>query len=346
MQSIISILSLAVASTAVGYLTPSPNGRYNVTVNTGELIDCSRNAPYAAKPTPVALMLSVFQPAKCASPKPVAYMPKKTAKYQGPFLEQTFNISTDLSPLFLGAHLPACSEDGATTQGFPILLFSPGYSIPRLYYSVLASSISSEGFIVITIDHPNDANIIVYPNGKAVYNNDTITDSPTWDEYPNAADVTFIIDQLSNATAMGELLPHRGAHPFPVDRIAMFGHSIGGASSIVAASLDSRIRAAVNWDGTIFGSPDLSNVTQPVMFLSHNPTIPPDWKKALSQMKGSQLVARIANTTHETFSDVPTLIQSSGQSSAPFADILGTIAPDEMVRILTTYTTKWMHGAF
>jgi dienelactone hydrolase len=345
----LSILLLLLANITAGYLAPNPPGTYNVTLTTGTLIDYTRNDPYAATPMPRALMLSVFQPAMCASTMPVPDMDNKTAEYQGPFLEQTFNITANFIPLFLEARLPVCSDHPSSyslLDDKPILLFSPGYSIPRLYYNVLASAIASEGFIVITIDHPEDANIIIYSDGHAVYNNASILSSPTWDEYPRAADASFVIDQLSNATAIAELLPQRGPRPFPTDRIAMLGHSAGGASAIVAASRDSRIRGAVNWDGTIFGSPDLSRLSQPVLFMTHDNTTDPSWLAAWPQLEGAKMVVQVANTTHETFSDVPTLLQAAGQSTASFADLLGTIPPAKMVRILTTYTTTWMNRAF
>jgi dienelactone hydrolase len=349
MRSLLSILLFLLANMTAGYLVPNPPGKYNVTLRTGTLVDYTRNDPYAATPTPRELMLSVFQPSTCESTIPVPNMPNKTAEYQGPFLEKTFNISANLTPLFLEARLPVCSDNPdsySPLDDVPILLFSPGYSIPRLYYNVLASAIASEGFIVITIDHPEDANIIIYSDGHEVYNNESILSSPTWDAYPRAADASFIIDQLSNATAMAELFPLRGRRLFPTDCVAMLGHSMGGAAAIVAASLDSRIRGAVNWDGTIIGSPPLPTLSQPVLFITHDNTTDPTWLAAWPQLKGAKLVVQVANTTHQTFSDVPTLFQAAGQSTAPFADVLGTIAPAEMVRILTAYTTAWMKGAF
>ncbi|KAJ5678056.1 PAF acetylhydrolase [Penicillium maclennaniae] len=348
MQSILSILLLWLAITTTGYLVPEPPGKYNVTLTTGTLVDYTRDDPYAAEPTPRALMLSVFQPATCVSTVPVRDMPTETAEYQGPLLKTTFNISVNLSPLFLEARLPVCSdhpESRSLTHDHPILLFAPGYGIPRVYYNVLASAIASEGFIVITIDHQEDANIIVYPDGHAVYTNASILNSPTWDEYPRAADASSIIDQLSNETAMAKLLPQRGPRPFRTDRVAMLGHSVGGASAIVAASRDHRIRGAINWDGTIFVSPPLS-LFQPVLFMNHQNTIDPTWLAAWPQLKGPKLVVHVANSTHQTFTDVATLFQAAGLSTAPFADLLGTIAPVQMVQILATYTTAWRNGAF
>jgi dienelactone hydrolase len=350
MQSIFTILLLLLANTTAGYLVPNPPGKHNVTLTTGTFIDHTRNDPYAATPTPRVLMLSVFQPATCASTVPVPYMPNKTADYQGPFLQKVFDISANLTPLFLEARLPVCSDNLGSCSPLgddPILLFSPGYSIPRLYYNVLASAIASEGFIVITIDHPEDANIITYPDGHAVYNNDTTQSTiPIKKHLPiRAADASFVIDQLSNATAIAELLPQRGPRPFPTDRVAMLGHSLGGASAVIAAGQDPRIRGAINWDGTFFESLPPSGLSQPVLLMNHGKA-DPSWPAAWPLLKGPKLWVTIANTTHQTFSDVPTLLQAAGQDTAALDGLLGTIPPAEMVRILVAYTTAWMNGAF
>lgn len=39
-------------------------------------------------------------------------------------------------------------------------------------------------------------------------------------------------------------------------------------------------------------------------------------------------------------------MQAAGQKTLALADLLGTIEPTEMVRILAAYTTAWMKGAF
>ncbi|KAF2671637.1 hypothetical protein BT63DRAFT_175996 [Microthyrium microscopicum] len=151
---------------------------------------------------------------------------------------------------------------------------------------------------------------------------------------------------------MDSLLPQRGPRPFPTDRVAMLGHSEGGGSAIVAASRDQRIRGAINWDGTIQGSPDFSGLTksQPVMFFYHdfgNPAAgDPTWLAMWPQILAAKLIVRVGNTTHQTFSDVPTLLEAAGQSTKPLADVLGTIDPAQMVRIVIAYTTEWMNGAF
>ncbi len=275
-------------------------------------------------------------------------MPKKTAEFQGPFIQAIYNTTLNLTPLFLEAQLPVCSgHSGSCSDDHPILLFSPAYSIPRVYYSVLASAIASNGFIVITIDNPGIADIITYPDGHAVYNNDT-EQSLTYikTQIPIVAtDASFVIDQLSNATAMAKLLPHRGPRPFPTDRVAMMGHSLGGVASVIAAGQDSRIRGAINWDATFIQLPPKSGVSQPVLLMSHG-MADYSWPEAWPRLKGPKLWVNIANTTHATFTDVPILLQAAGQDLAATADLLGAIAPTEMLRILVAYTTAWMDGVF
>jgi hypothetical protein len=49
---------------------------------------------------------------------------------------------------------------------------------------------------------------------------------------------------------------------------------------------------------------------------------------------------------HETFSNVPTLLEGAGQNSPAFVGFLGTIVPAELVGILAAYTAAWMNGVF
>ena len=298
-------------------------------------------------------MLSIFQPKICSSTISVPYMPNKTAEYQGKYLQELFDIEEDISPIFLEARLPVCpaESNGCTTlEHSPILLLSPGWAIPRFYYNILASAIASQGFTVITIDHPHDANIIEYPDGTTTYlNTSTWNDgNPIQDVQDRADDASFIIDQLGNATAMGELLPDRGAKPFQSKRIGMLGHSLGGAASIIAASQDSRIRGAINWDGTIFGSLPESGILQPVLLMSNGAINGSEnYESYWPQMNGPKLWVTVANTTHQDFSDIPSLMQAAGLDTSLLPpDTLGSLAADRMVQILVSYTTRWMTAAF
>lgn len=339
MQAVLSTLPLLLANTAAGYVLPNPPGMYNVTLTTGPLVDYSRDS--------WALMVSVFQPAKCASTIEVPNMPEKTAKYQATWIQQAVNITEDFSPLFVGARLPVCARNSSSTsliKDSPVLLLSHGLGGNRLYHNVIASAIASYGFTVITTDHPTDSNIIEYPDGHAIYPKVNTTAGP--DDVAElvevrAADALFIIDQLSNATAMAEL----GVNTCFARRVAMLGHSLGGATAVHAAGKDSRIRAAINWDGAFWNPIPSSGISQPVQLVSSERDVDASWEAAWPQFKGPKLWTKIAGLMHMGFIEVKTMLKAAGQDSNVFPELLGTIGPDELNSILTAYTTEWMKGA-
>jgi dienelactone hydrolase len=339
MQPISSILPLLLASTAAGYVLPSAPGEYNVTLTTGPLVDYSRNS--------WALMVSIFQPAECASTIEVPSMPEKTAKYQASWTQEMLNITTDFLPIFLGARLPVCVRNSSSTtlvEDSPVLLLSHGAGSNRLYHNVIASAIASYGFTVITMDHPTDSNIIEYPDGYAIYptfNASTLDEIAKLGEV-RAADAMFIIDQLSNATAMAKL----GVKKFSTDRVAMLGHSLGGATSVYAASKDSRIQAAINWDGGFYNPLPSSGMSQPVQLVSSDRESEATWETAWLQFKGPKLWTKIAGLKHVGFIELKTMLKATGQDTQMLAEILGTIGPDELNNILAAYTVEWMKGVF
>ncbi|PSN59614.1 hypothetical protein BS50DRAFT_656807, partial [Corynespora cassiicola Philippines] len=349
--NMLSILFIWFAHTTAGYMIPNPPGRYNVTLEIGTLTDYTRNTSFAATTTPRELMVSVFQPVTCETTVAVPYMPNKTAEYQGPFLQKQFDISINFAPFFLEARLPVCQSQPnscSALEDVPILLFDTGYGIPRHYYNVIASAIASEGFVVITMDHPEETNIITYPDGHVIYGPGP--SSPTPEEYIQyttirMADASFIIDQLSNATAIAELLPQRGPRSFPTDRIAMMGHSLGGVTAVVLAGQDPRVRGAINWDGSIFSPLPPSGLSKPVQYMSSAPD-DPTWVEAWPKLTGPKLWLTVANITHMGFSDALMLFQAAGQEDAAVASLLGTIAPSELLHILMVYTNEWMNGVF
>lgn len=274
---------------------------------------------------PWTLMLSVFEPTECKSTVPVQYMPNATASYQGPYLQKQFNITWDFAPLFLDTKLPVCSTTTSRCEikeDVPILLFSPGYAISRLYYSAIASAIASQGFRVISIDHPGDTNAITYPDGKTIYHSGPA--NPTDEEYNAYIDIrlqdtTFLLNQLSNATAMSKLLPHRGHRALSTTHVAMLGHSLGGVTGVVSAAKDSRVRGAIDWDGSIFSPLPKDGLRKPVMYVSEANMTDSSWAAAWPQLKGPKIWIEVANTTHQSFSDAIILLEASGQDLSAVA---------------------------
>jgi hypothetical protein len=240
-------------------------------------------------------------------------------------------------------------EEMAARSTAPVLLLSPGYRSSRLLYNAVASAIDSEGFVVITMDRPEETNIITYLDGHSVYSNAlNPVDLDVVAPYapPRAADASFIIDQLSNTTAMDELCSGEKPSKFSTDRVGIIGHSLGGAVAVLAAGLDPRIGRVINLDGPFFGSLPPTGLSRPVLYVASEIDEFPLWRKIWPELRGPTLWMKVANVSHEGMTDFPTMIQAAGPGTGIPADLFGTTAPIECIRILTAYTTEWMNGAF
>jgi dienelactone hydrolase len=97
------------------------------------------------------------------------------------------------------------------------------------------------------------------------------------------------------------------------NRVGIFGHSFGGATSILAASLDSRISAVIAFDGWMVPVPPeviTAGLNVPMLYMGQ-----PEWKGTpLNYEKLDQLISNntgetrkllIEETKHMDFSDAP-----------------------------------------
>lgn len=124
----------------------------------------------------------------------------------------------------------------------PVLIYYPGGVCHRLSNAALCEQLAAAGYVVLALDAPRDAPVVVFPDGTLVPTEPDSDEDYIW---PRVADVRFLLDHL------GALEPFTG--PLDVSRIGMFGHSRGGYLSNICAVEDSRIKAAVNMDGFLWG---------------------------------------------------------------------------------------------
>jgi predicted dienelactone hydrolase len=100
-------------------------------------------------------------------------MPPATSASYGP-LSQSAGLPAALFETFqLDFCKPSkgCRVMNEKLPRFPLILFSPGLGESRLLYSTTARSIGAQGYIVATIDHPYDADVVEFPDGSLVRSN-------------------------------------------------------------------------------------------------------------------------------------------------------------------------------
>ena len=323
-------------------LLPKPNGTYEVGVSTMELIDPKRLQIFSPTTQQRKLMISLFYPVHaCSAVKPVSYMPPRTVAFE---VKSTLSLDGLKLPtdIFEKLALQVADESSGDQKSLesPIVLFSPAQGTTRLFYNAIAQRIASDGYIVVTIDAPYDVDIVEYPDGSTIMANTTVAADPTIADVnlavaTRAQDASFVLDQLRNASIISNLIPG-ASHGLNVSKVAMFGHSLGGAATAAAMLNDTRIVGGLAMDGALYGPVVQKGLDRPFMLMAHtnhtrsNNSSPDDpantWFDIWPHLRGWKLDIRLANSGHYTFSDYPIVLETLG------------VVPDEieMEKLLVT----------
>lgn len=252
---------------------------------------------------------------------------------------------------------------------FPILLFSPGEGLPRLLYTATAEDIASLGYIVVTIDHPNDTAFIEYPDGRvARYSGLVVTsfDQLIPDINDRVSDLRFVLDSFSNETFIGQIPgvkeswkrdeERRGrASCFNVDKVGALGHSLGGATAAATMLADRRFIAGINLDGAFVGNVTTLGLSEPFLLMSsavHNRTDDSTWVSFWDNLRGYRRDIAVAGTLHLSYSDYAPLMDDAVTlgilTSAERQALVGTINGNRMLQIESAYIgsffDKWFKG--
>ena len=353
--------SISAAPTAGQLLLPKPNGAFQVGLGTMELIDKSKTQPFAPTVQPRKLMVSLFYPVSSRQKtSPVNYMPPETAAFEDGWETITYALASPNGTFEKLALQLACEPP--QTRGipdFPIVLFSPAEGTTRLFYSVIAQTIASSGYIVITIDAPYDVNIVEYPDGSEALINQTVATAATLADInlavtARAQDASFVLDQLRNPSVVSQLIPG-SSKGLNVHKVAMFGHSLGGAATAAAMLNDDRIAGGLAMDGSLYGPVVQKGLDRPFMFMAHtnhtrtddnSPGDPSNsWFDIWPHLRGWKLDIILANSQHYTFSDFPIVLETLGivPNATTAAKLLVTdLDGSRALEIVSTYVTAFM----
>ncbi|KAH0377466.1 hypothetical protein KCU89_g17891, partial [Aureobasidium melanogenum] len=127
-------------------------------------------------------------------------------------------------------------------------------------------------------------------------------------------------------------------------RIAVWGHSFGGAAAAQVSLEDASFKAGINFDGTLYGSVVNSGIKQPFLIFSHTNQSAPgtmsSWQSFLqASPKFDKLELSLNGSTHYTFTDAPLLADLAGLDELPGVDAaLGQLSGTRVLVILAAYT--------
>ena len=344
-------------------LLPPPGGPFEVGLGIMELVDYTRTQPFAPSVQPRKLMVSLFYPVNSTrGTTPTNYMPPETALLEDEELSG-YGLSTPNGTLEkLALQLAGKNSrvyPGHGEPAFPVVLFSPAQGTTRLFYNAIAQTISSSGYVVVTIDAPYDVDIVEYPDSSLALANTTIANTATTPTIDLAVDVraedaSFVLDQLTNKTVIANLIPG-STQGLNVNKVAMFGHSLGGAATATAMLNDTRIAGGLNMDGALWGPVVQKGLDRPFMLMAHaghlrnNNSIAADpdntWFDIWPKLRAFRLDLVLANSLHYTFSDFPVVLQTldivpnnATAQALEVTDLDGRRA----LKIVTTYVTAFL----
>lgn len=152
---------------------------------------------------------------------------------------------------------------------WPVIIFSHGFGSMIEFSTAQLENLASHGYVVIGIDHSYDCMAAFLPNNKIILQNKHFGGSKfsyvnkrvyTWIE-----DVRFVLDiihHLAKADPIG-----RFSEKLDLNKIGMFGHSMGGATTVNICRLDDRVKAGVSLDGPLLGGEEIiTPFKKPFMF--------------------------------------------------------------------------------
>ncbi len=226
---------------------PVPTGPCPVGTASLWLTDTSRPDPWAAVVTARELMVSLWYPANSPDGRRAPYMTRAESE-----LQLTSRGITGVPRDALSTTRTNAVSD-ATPAGrqhsLPLVVLSPGFTNSRSALTALAEDLASHRYVVAGIDHTYESFATAFPDGRVT--TCLAREARRRDEgfkekvvAGRAADVSFVLGQLTGAYPAWP-----GAALIDPSRMAMAGHSMGGAAAIAAMLADSRIRAGIDMGG-------------------------------------------------------------------------------------------------
>ena len=305
---------------------PPPDGRHAIGTEVYRWTDASRDEPHTADANDRrSVIAQVWYPAtRRGGPGGGArlpyidgtdHMPRQVSGLPGFLLHRYGQIDT---------HAEALSPLAHRDRPWPVVIFSPGYGAPRAVYTGLATRLASRGFVVFVLDHPYESGVTELPDGRVVGTQEIFPPGqPDRIQYMadqqlvRTADIRFVIDQIARPEALSPQLRGRS---IDVSRVAVIGHSFGGAASAMVLSEDPRVVAAANIDGTPYGDLPNRRLTRPFLLLQSDLAESPHGDlfhqgngRLLTNMTAPGFRYELKYANHFSFTDAPFFLAPPGR---------------------------------
>jgi predicted dienelactone hydrolase len=299
---------------------PLPSGPYAIGTLTYHFVDETRGETFTVDPNDRReLMVQVWYPANAIrSQQRYRYM--RDGAVLAPvarLLNLPGFVFTHLKFVLTNAVLASSVEDGL--PAYPVLIFSHGRGGFRQHNTFQVEELASHGYIVAAIDHPYAAAGVDFPDGRRASFDRRMLDRQFIDGIIPvlAQDVSFTLDQLAvlNSADPQGVLTGR----MDLQRIGVFGVSIGGAVTADSCLRDARLKACLPMDNFMPENVVRQGLRQPTMWISRDAGAmrSEGWAEAdiddaqstmratYTRLSGPGYLVLISGMFHQNFSDLP-----------------------------------------
>lgn len=215
----------------------------------------------------------------------------------------------------------------AATGEFPVLLFAPGSRLAAFDYRVLLERVVGAGYVVVALTPP----------AQATYS-DVATEL--------AAAIAAIDGWRERADdALGAICG---------ESFASFGHSLGGAASVLTISRSPRLRAAANLDGDFAPPTDAARPHQPLLYMLQENASEPQRSRDRRRRAWANVSSRSTSATalrcdgfrHLTFLDASLIAQTipANLRANRFGDVNAQQALDATALVVTAFFDEHLKG--
>ena len=349
---------------------PDPTGQYAVGTTSFAFTDDSRPEIFTPDPEDKRLVyVQVWYPAESTADSTQARMwidPEKIT----PALAKDFGVPefvfSHFSLIQSNSYLdtPLSEQEAA----YPILVFSHGYDIGFFAQNtVQMEELASHGYVVFSVGHAYESSMVFDSQGNSIGMSQPRIDAfyqeaaETSELYVKtyyltgaeqiqaardwlaavplgnqsvqvwAQDTQFVLTQIEQMNR-GEVDSPFNGH-LDTSRIGVFGQSFGGATAFQVCAIDSRCRAAVNIDGTQWGTLLDTPLQTPFLMVYGEMTDHlNDWVLNTSPASGYSL--RVNGAWHINFTDFNLV---SPLFKLPLLGTLGEIDSQQMEYIMNAY---------
>ncbi|HEY5144913.1 MAG TPA: hypothetical protein VII98_15540 [Solirubrobacteraceae bacterium] len=334
---LVSVLGSLALLTALVPSLPEPSGPHPVGSEIFRWTDKARPETLTADPSDHRQVIAQ------------AWYPTDTTKGRAvPYFEAQHRLPSSIVglPSFMFASFGAVTTHAtfgppisAAQHAWPVLVFSPGLSVPRELYTALCADLASRGYVVIALSTPYESAPTVLAHGLVV-GQTTHPDVMGPPPHPalerlidiRSADTSFVLDQLS-ALARTEPGSPIAGH-LDMSHVGIVGHSLGGATAVQALSSDPRFRVGVNLDGKLFGTEPDARLKQPLLWIQSGGVQTDEYTRGrdrlLGRLRDGGRLVTIRGAVHMGFSDSPSYWTAAGRNLIGSTAGAGSISAADM----------------